>query len=124
MRKTYGDAVCVFLSDSLSFSLALLKRVLVLELGSHDDDVLVCDFCLNCLGNIDSARSGDGVWKCSGEENDGRGLVMDGQERRENRLGPLRVSKTSLIRTWTSILRPPRGICPGMTRLVVRALWA
>ena len=36
---TYRNAVCILLSDSLSFSLALLERVLVLELGTHIDDV-------------------------------------------------------------------------------------
>jgi len=35
----YGDAVGVFLSNTLSFGLALLERVLVLELGSHIDRV-------------------------------------------------------------------------------------
>ena len=38
--KTYRDTVCVLLSDSLSFSLALLEGMLVLELGTHIDDVL------------------------------------------------------------------------------------
>ena len=31
----YWNTVSVLLSDSLSFSLALLERVLVLELGTH-----------------------------------------------------------------------------------------
>lgn len=35
--KAYWDTVCVFLSDTLSLRLALLERVLVLELGSHID---------------------------------------------------------------------------------------
>ena len=35
--QTYGNAVCVFLANALGLGLALLKRVLVLELGSHDD---------------------------------------------------------------------------------------
>ena len=39
MGTTYGNAVCILLSDSLSFSLALLERVLILELGTHIDDV-------------------------------------------------------------------------------------
>jgi len=34
---TYWDTVCVLLTDSLSLSLALLERVLVLELGTHVD---------------------------------------------------------------------------------------
>lgn len=34
---THGDAVCVFLSDSLSLGFALLERMLVLELGAHFD---------------------------------------------------------------------------------------
>ena len=34
---TYWDTVCVLLTDSLSLSLALLERVLVLELGAHVD---------------------------------------------------------------------------------------
>jgi len=32
---TYWDTVCVLLSDSLSLSLALLERMLVLELRAH-----------------------------------------------------------------------------------------
>ena len=35
--QTHGNAVCVFLANALGLGLALLKRVLVLELGSHDD---------------------------------------------------------------------------------------
>lgn len=34
-RATYGNAVRVFLTDALGLSLALLERVLVLELASH-----------------------------------------------------------------------------------------
>jgi hypothetical protein len=34
-RKTYGNAVVVLLADALSLGLALLERVLVLELGTH-----------------------------------------------------------------------------------------
>jgi uncharacterized protein YaiE (UPF0345 family) len=34
---TYRDSVGVFLSDALSFSLALLERMLVLKLGTHLD---------------------------------------------------------------------------------------
>lgn len=34
-ERTYGDTVCVFLSDTLGFGLALLERMLVLELGAH-----------------------------------------------------------------------------------------
>lgn len=37
--KTYGNAVSILLADTLSFGLALLKRMLVLELGTHGDDV-------------------------------------------------------------------------------------
>lgn len=35
--STHGDAVGVLLSDALGLSLALLERVLVLELAAHDD---------------------------------------------------------------------------------------
>jgi len=35
VKKTYGNAVSILLTDTLSFSLALLKGVLVLELGTH-----------------------------------------------------------------------------------------
>ncbi len=34
---TYWDAVCILLTDSLSFGLALLEWMLVLELGAHVD---------------------------------------------------------------------------------------
>jgi len=34
----HWDAVCILLTDSLSFCLALLERVLVLKLGAHIDD--------------------------------------------------------------------------------------
>lgn len=34
-REAYRDPVCVFLSDTLSFGLALLEWVLVLELRTH-----------------------------------------------------------------------------------------
>ena len=34
---TYWNAVVVLLSDALSFCLALLEGVLVLELGTHGD---------------------------------------------------------------------------------------
>ena len=40
LGTAYRNAVCIFLSDSLSFSLALLERVLVLELGTHIHDVV------------------------------------------------------------------------------------
>jgi len=33
-----GDSVGILLTDSLSFSLALLEGMFVLKLGSHDDD--------------------------------------------------------------------------------------
>lgn len=36
-RDTYGNAIGVLLANTLSFSFALLERVLVLELGSHGD---------------------------------------------------------------------------------------
>lgn len=40
---TYRDAVGVLLPDALGLGLALLKRVLVLELGAHcGDGVVVC----------------------------------------------------------------------------------
>ena len=35
--KTYRNAVSVLLTDALSFGLALLKGMLVLELGAHVD---------------------------------------------------------------------------------------
>lgn len=41
-RVTYWDTICVFLSDTLSLRLALLKRVLVLELGTHFDSQVRC----------------------------------------------------------------------------------
>ncbi len=34
---TYRNSVGILLSDALRFSLAFLKRVLVLELGTHID---------------------------------------------------------------------------------------
>ena len=34
---TYGNTVGILLSDTLSFSLALFKGVLILELGTHID---------------------------------------------------------------------------------------
>lgn len=34
---TYRNTVRILLSDALSFSLALLERVLVLKLGTHVD---------------------------------------------------------------------------------------
>lgn len=34
---TYRNAVGILLSDALSFSLALLERVLILKLGTHID---------------------------------------------------------------------------------------
>jgi len=37
MVSAYGNPVSVFLPDALSFSLALLEGVLVLELGAHGD---------------------------------------------------------------------------------------
>ena len=48
---THWNTVCVLLTDSLSFRLALLERVLVLELGTHNvgrDDLLACRFKLAC----------------------------------------------------------------------------
>lgn len=41
-ERTYGDAVRVLGADALSFRLALLERVLVLELGTHGDFVRGC----------------------------------------------------------------------------------
>jgi len=35
--RTYGNAVVVLLANALRLGLALLKRVLVLELGTHVD---------------------------------------------------------------------------------------
>lgn len=34
---TYRNAISIFLANTLSFGLALLEGVLVLELGPHDD---------------------------------------------------------------------------------------
>lgn len=45
-RRTYRDAISVFLSDAFSFSLALLKWVLVLELGTH----VGCCLCKRLVG--------------------------------------------------------------------------
>ncbi len=39
---TYGDPVCVLLPDALRLGLALLKWVLVLELGAHGGELLCC----------------------------------------------------------------------------------
>lgn len=36
MMISYWNAIGIFLTDTLSFCLALLERVLVLELGTHD----------------------------------------------------------------------------------------
>lgn len=36
-RQTYRNAIVVLLANALRLGLALLKGVLVLELGSHDD---------------------------------------------------------------------------------------
>ena len=62
--ETYGNAVCVFLADALSLGLALLKVVLVLELGSHiggwgDVRWVVC--LLVCLWFQDRSRC---AWSC------------------------------------------------------------
>ncbi len=38
-EATYGDAVGILLTNAFGFCLALLKRVLVLELGTHIDGV-------------------------------------------------------------------------------------
>ena len=38
-ESTYGDAVGILLANAFGFCLALLKRVLVLELGTHIDGV-------------------------------------------------------------------------------------
>ena len=39
---TYRNPISVLLSDALSFSLALLERVLILELGTHVDGRYGC----------------------------------------------------------------------------------
>ena len=47
-RVTYGDTVGILLADTLSFGLALLEGVLVLELGTHGCfhvDKLWVDMC-------------------------------------------------------------------------------
>ena len=66
--RTYGDAVCILLSNPLCLRLALLERVLILELGSHDDnDNLFVVLCLVFLGNyIDTERRGDRLKMSSG----------------------------------------------------------
>lgn len=51
-KKTYRNAVSILLTDTLSFSLALLEGVLVLELGTHVDD------------EVDEV--GEGLSKCGG----------------------------------------------------------
>ena len=45
-RDTYRNAVSVLLSNAVGFGLALLQLVLVLELGSHGDDVRVVNKAL------------------------------------------------------------------------------
>lgn len=52
---TYWDAVCVLLTDSLSLSLALLERVLVLELGAHVDGMY--ELGIGVLGSYLYCRS-------------------------------------------------------------------
>lgn len=42
LRQAYRDAVVVLLSDALSFGLALLEGVLVLELGTHIEAWEMC----------------------------------------------------------------------------------
>ena len=55
-REAYWDAVCVFLSDALSFGLALLEWMLVLKLGTHvcSMSVLVygSEVCLHGLWRV------------------------------------------------------------------------
>ena len=38
-RQTYGNAVVILLANALGLGLALLERVLVLELGTHVGEV-------------------------------------------------------------------------------------
>lgn len=48
MRNTYGNAIGIFLSNSLGFSLAFLKWMFVFEFGTHlvlNLSLLFCDEC-------------------------------------------------------------------------------
>ena len=49
---TYWNAVCILLSDSLSFGLAFLELVLVLELGTHDDGLVWLEFGIWCKSAV------------------------------------------------------------------------
>ena len=44
--STYGNAVVVLLANALGFGLALLKRVLILELGTHGGSLSVVCGCV------------------------------------------------------------------------------
>ena len=43
-RKTHRNAVGVLLADALSFGLALLERMLILELGAHDGGLMMWNY--------------------------------------------------------------------------------
>lgn len=45
---TYGNTIRILLADTLGLSLTLLKGVLVLELGSHDDGYVVGEVEVGC----------------------------------------------------------------------------
>lgn len=46
-ESAHRNAVCVFLSDTLSLGLALLKWMLILKLGAHrEEGVMVVSFLL------------------------------------------------------------------------------
>ena len=59
-RTTHWNAVVVLLADALSLGLALLERVLVLELGAHGDvvDVAVGRSLCSVRGSVQALRSG------------------------------------------------------------------
>ena len=42
IKATHRDSVCIFLANALGLSLALLERVLVLELGAHLGAGVIC----------------------------------------------------------------------------------
>ena len=44
--ETYRNAISVLLTDAVCFCLALLERVLVLELGTHGDDGVGIRYCI------------------------------------------------------------------------------
>jgi hypothetical protein len=60
-RQTYWNTVVVLLADALRLGLALLERVLVLELGTHDG-YRKSGFCAKCVG---ASGSGGSAARCA-----------------------------------------------------------